>query len=158
MLVPIVAELDAWIIARDLEARDDGTRRIGPCVIRLLGQMALIEGGCPLTLAATNDVDIYADYEHAVQREFTRLLAKRGLELDPLGHEVWMPTETEYTRLYAGQLASLLVADVDAVLLSKALKAPAKNKALVIEYLARGGSLRFFALAARYGLDLEALL
>ena len=50
------------------------------------------------------------------------------------------------------------VADIDAVLLSKALKAPLKNRALIVEYVAAGASERFYALAARYGLDLEQFL
>ena len=42
-----------------------------------------------------------------------------------------------------------------AVLISKALKAPKKNQALITEYLAKGASERFFALARKYGVDLE---
>ena len=53
---------------------------------------------------------------------------------------------------------SLLVADVEAVLLWKALKASRKNRPLLTEYLARGPSLRFLTLADRYALDLEQFL
>lgn len=42
-----------------------------------------------------------------------------------------------------------------AVLLSKALKAPAKNRSLLTEYLAMGASERFLELAEKYHLDLE---
>jgi hypothetical protein len=47
------------------------------------------------------------------------------------------------------------VADPDAVLVSKALKAAEKNRALVTEYLAKGASERFFDLARKYRVDLE---
>lgn len=42
--------------------------------------------------------------------------------------------------------------------LSKALKAPKKNGALIAEYLAKGASDKFQALAKKYNLDLEQFL
>ena len=50
---------------------------------------------------------------------------------------------------------SVWVADPDAVLISKACKAPEKNIGLITEYLAKGASERFFELAQKYALDLE---
>lgn len=47
---------------------------------------------------------------------------------------------------------------IDALLISKALKAPHKNRALIIEYLARGATARFMRLAAKYKLDLESFV
>jgi hypothetical protein len=155
MLRPIAQKLDDWIAARNREARADGTRLIRRCRIRLLGQMALIEAGMPLTLAATNDVDVYADYEFSVEAEFRRMLKAQGKDLDPLGHEIWMPKETEYSALYSGRFVELFAADGDAILLSKALKAPAKNRLILVEYLARGASSRFIKLAKKYHLNLE---
>ena len=121
----------------------------------MLGQSALWAAGVDLALTATQDLDAYADYESAVQREFERLLAENGQVLDPHGREVWMPRETRYDPLYLGTSVEAFVADVDAVLISKALKAAEKNMALVTEYLAKGASERFFELARKYRLDLE---
>jgi hypothetical protein len=69
-----------------------------------------------------------------------------------------MPRETRYTELYAGRFVQMLLADADAVLLSKALKAPAKNLPLIVEYLAAGASDRFLKLADKYHLNLEQFL
>ena len=121
----------------------------------MLGQSALWAAGVDLALTATQDLDAYADYEWAVQREFERLLAANGQVLDPHGREVWMPRETRYDPLYLGTSVEAFVADVDAVLISKALKAAEKNMALVTEYLAKGASERFFELARKYRIDLE---
>ena len=121
----------------------------------MLGQAALFIAELDLTLTATQDLDAYADYDWAVQQELERLLAKEGKVLDPHGHEIWMPRETQYAPLYEGTHVEAFVADPDAVLISKACKAPEKNKALITEYLAKGASERFFELAEKYALDLE---
>lgn len=155
MLREVAARLDSWVIAQNVEARSEGLPMLRACRIRLLGQMALLESRAPLQLNLTNDVDVYADYEHAVEQEFRRLLASAGKELDRFGSEVWMPRETRYANLFVGEFVTMLVADMDAVLVSKALKAPVKNRALIVEYLAAGASDRFFTLATRYRVDLE---
>jgi hypothetical protein len=158
MLVRLARELDAWVVDRNLEARAAGLLSMRSCTIRVLGQTALFEAGVPLTLAATKDVDVRADYEDGVRREFERLLAREGRELDPLGHEIWMPEETRYSELFVGSFVRLLLAESDAVLVSKALKAPRKNRPLLTEYLAQGPSARFLELATKYSLDLEQFL
>ncbi len=66
--------------------------------------------------------------------------------------------ETEWHVLYVGTHVTAHAADADAVLVSKARKAPQKNQALLVEYLARGASDRFFELAERYAVDLESFL
>ena len=99
-----------------------------------------------------------ADYQDSVRREFERLLAAEGRELDPLGHEIWMPAETRYSEVFTGKFVRLLLADPEAVLVSKALKAPAKNGPLLTEYLARGASDRFFELTKKYSVNLEQFL
>jgi len=158
MLAGIAEKLDQWVVRRNLEAQREGFAHLGACRIRLLGQMALLELRAPLALVATHDVDVYADYEYAIEEEFRRLLALKGKQLDSLGSEVWMPDETRYTSMYAGQFVTLEVADLESVLVSKGLKAPAKNRAIVTEYLASGASPRFMELSTKYGLDLEQFL
>lgn len=155
MLSEVAALLDAWIIDQNVGLRREGLPTYQPCQIQVLGQTALLEAGLALQLVATKDVDVRANYEHAVEAEFHRLLRARGRELDPVGHEAWMPKETTYAPLYAGRFVTLLLADADAVLVSKALKAPAKNRSLLTEYLAKGASPRFLQLSKRYGIDLE---
>jgi hypothetical protein len=158
MLVRLVRRLDDWIIEQNVQARAGGLPAVRSCTIRLLGQMALLEAHVPLTLAATNDVDVRADYSDPVRREFERLLAAEGRELDPLGDEIWMPVETQYSELFSGRFVRLLLAEPEAVLVSKALKAPVKNGPLLTEYLASGASDRFLKLAAKYAVDLEQFL
>lgn len=158
MLVRLAQRLDDWIFDQNVAARAEGLLTHSGCTIRVLGQTALFEAHIPFTLAVTRDVDVRADYDDAVRREFERLLAAEGRELDPLGHEIWMPAETQYPELFNGKLVRLLLAEPEAVLVSKALKAPVKNRPLLTEYLAHGPSDRFLKLAAKYALDLEQFL
>jgi hypothetical protein len=158
MLERIAQTLDEWLAEQNALAREGGWALHRPCTIKLLGQVALMEAGVELDLAATKDVDVYADYDDAVEKEFARLLAGVGYELDPVGHEIWMPRETRYSPRFEGRFVRLVVAEVEAVLLSKALKAPAKNGPLIVEYLAQGASERFLELAKHYHLKLEQFL
>lgn len=158
VLLEVADKLDRWIAAENITLRRDGLPRLAPCRIRVVGQMALFEQHVPLHLVATQDVDATGDYEHAVERELVRLLRMEGKDLDPLAHEAWMPKDTQFRRLFTGSFVALDVAEPEAVLISKALKAPLKNRALITEYLAQGPSDRFLALAARYRLNLEEFL
>ena len=88
MLIEIAERLEGFVIAQNLEARAEGLIALRPCVIKLLGQTALLESKVPLTLAATRDVYVYADYDFAIEKEFHRLLATKEHELDSLGAEV----------------------------------------------------------------------
>lgn len=155
MLAEVAEELDRWVIDKNLRDTEDGLPRIKPCTIRVLGQSALLEVGLPVRLAATRDVDVRANYEDAVRCRFADLLAARGRELDPLGDEIWMPRETRYTLAFRGTFVRLLLAEPEAILVSKALKAPAKNHALITEYVAVAPTPRFWDLAQKYALDLE---
>ncbi|MEY4579816.1 MAG: hypothetical protein RL701_4519, partial [Pseudomonadota bacterium] len=153
--VHVGLRLDAWMIEENASRREDGGLSLKPCTIKVLGQTALLEANVPLKLKLTMDVDVYANLEWVVQVEFRRLLAMQGRQLDPVGHEIWMPSETQYNNLFVGKYVTMLVADFESVLVSKALKAPEKNRDLVAQYLSRGASPRFVAMAQRYNIDLE---
>jgi len=158
MLEAVFRALDEWIASENVEAVAEGMPPHDACIIRVFGQTALWEAGLDLQLAVTRDVDAVADYGWAVQRKLEELLNAHGKLLDPLSHEAWMPQETVYRILYAGRYVTGSIAEPDFVLASKALKAPAKNRALLTEYLASGASERFLALAERHGIDLEPFL
>ena len=158
MFARVLEELDAWILRENEDRRADDLQPYKPCTIRLVGQTALLESGLGVPLVATQDVDVYADYEHSVRKKFEELLAHKNLVLDPVGHEAWMPKETEYELAYQGAYATGQVAHPDFVLVSKALKAPNKNRVLLTDYLAMGATDRFLTLAKKYKVNLEQFL
>ncbi len=158
MLKELAAQLDDWFVEQAREAREEGMASPQACTISVHGQMALFERDLKLNLVATQDVDVRANFSHLARREFERLLGNHNLILDQVGHEAWMPRETEYEVFFSGTFVTLKIADEESVLLSKATKAPEKNAALLTEYLASGASERFLELAEKYGLDLEQFL
>ncbi|MBI2609461.1 MAG: hypothetical protein HYW47_07720 [Deltaproteobacteria bacterium] len=158
MIEKVLQELDKWLVQENNERRKIGTLLIKKVVIKVLGQMALIEAKLNLQLLETADVDAYISGEYIVIKKFDELLKMRNRFLDPDSEKVWMPKETQYTPLYKGRSVDGFLADPESVLISKALKAPVKNKNLVIEYLAHSPSQRFFKLAQKYKLDLNGFI
>jgi len=157
VLIEIAKKLDNFLVNEAREAIAEAWAQPKACRISLVGQMALFENDkLALNLIATRDVDaLVPRMENATRKEFIRLLKKKGFDLDPLAHEAWMPKETKYDTTFAGRFVTLRVAEPDAVLVSKALKAPAKNRKLIREYIAQGASERFFDMAEFYEVDLE---
>jgi hypothetical protein len=155
MIKKVFKDLDAWAVKTNKEAVNNSWPAITPFYIKVLGQTALIETQIDLNLTATMDVDVYADYHFAVKNEFENLLKKYGRSLDPDSDKIWMPTETEYKEVFKGSLLTGSIAKSEYVLISKALKAPGKNKSLIMEYLAKGPSELFMELALKYEVDLK---
>jgi len=77
---------------------------------------------------------------------------------DELSNEIWMPEETKYISIYKGQSVDGYYAEPEYVLLSKALKAPEKNKNLIIQYISIGPSQLFLDLCSKYQVNLEVFL
>lgn len=158
MLKKVFAELDNWIAEENIERQEDGAMPMRACEIKVIGQTALLEAHLALHVPATMDVDVFANYEYAVKRKFEALLKQNGKELDPVGHEAWMPRETQYEEFYSGKWVKAYLARVEFVILSKAKKAPEKNRSLIVEYLASSPPDTFFKLAEKYAIDLEGFL
>jgi hypothetical protein len=158
MLKKIFKKLDIWIGEQSAYRVREGMLSIGVCEIKVIGQTALLEAEISLHIPATMDVDVFANYEDSVRRRFAELLKENGKELDSVRHEAWMPKETEYESFFDGKWLKTYLAKPEYVLLSKAMKAPTKNKALIVEYLASEPPAIFFKLAEKYKVDLEQFL
>ncbi len=158
MLLKLFIKLDRLVHEENLERRNLGTFEINSSEIKIVGQMALMEAGLDLNLAATQDVDAFVKADYWVQKRFENLLVEIHKVYDDESEFIWMPAETAYRVLFAGKWVTAKVAEPEYVLVSKALKAPRKNKNLIVEYLAKGASPRFWELAQKYCLDLDGIL
>ncbi|MDC0358427.1 hypothetical protein OAO01_06390 [Oligoflexia bacterium] len=155
MLRKIFHRLDEWIIAENKRAVEGSGRLISSCTFTVLGQSALLEAQLDLELAQTADVDVYNDASYAIIRKLESLLNEKGLHLDPLGAEIWMPKEVKCFEKFNGEYVRMLVAEAQYVMVSKALKAPEKNKELISQYLASEPPNTFSELCNNYGVDLN---
>ncbi len=158
MLMTVFTDLDKWVDNENRERVEAGMLMIAKCEIRVLGQTALLEAKLDLHVASTMDVDVYANYEYAVKKRFEELLNAAGKQLDPVGHEAWMPKETEYLEYFIGDWVRAYLAKPEYIMISKAKKAPTKNDLLISEYIASGACERFFELAKKYQIDLESFV
>lgn len=158
MLKNVFALLDKWMDEENAERVEAGMLSMSACEIKVIGQTALVEAEVSLHVPATMDVDVFANYEDSVRRKFASLLKERGKELDPVGHEAWMPAETEYELFFEAKWLKAYLALPEYILLSKAKKAPRKNRALITEYLASDPPAHFFDLAKKYKIDLDSFL
>ncbi len=157
MIKDCAKKLDKWLIDENKERAEKGTVPL-KCTIKVIGQTALIEAGLKIQLAATMDVDLSQQLNGIVRKRLAQLLAGYGKQIDPVGHEAWMPDETEYQEVYTGEFVECFIAKPEYILISKAKMAPSKNKNLIIEYLGTSPTSLFFELATRYGVTLEDFL
>ncbi len=158
MITKILRKLDDWMLKENAARNEAGTLGLGRAKLQILDQMALIEAKVELELIATMDLDAFIKAEYAVTQQLEKLLAEHGLRLDQDSKLIWMPEETKYEHFFAGKMLDAELALPEYVILSKALKAPKKNMALMTEYLASGASANFQKLAEKYNLDLEQFL
>ncbi|MGZ3723321.1 MAG: hypothetical protein ACXVA9_10340 [Bdellovibrionales bacterium] len=156
MLKKVFKKLDTWIEEVNANRAAAGSSLLAKVEIRVIGQTALLEANLSLEIAATMDVDLIDQIEHTVKEKFAELLREQGKVLDPVDHEAWMPTETEYVEIFAGRWLSGFLARPVFIILSKAKYAPEKNGNLIAEYLASGDlDDRIFELAEKYKVDLD---
>jgi hypothetical protein len=158
MLLEVFEELDEWAKATNRENLDEGMMPIGKCLIQVVGQTALLEAKLDINLAATADVDVHQQIEYTFRKKFEELLKKHGKFLDPVGHEAWMPEETKYKTIFKGRHVEGAIAEPEFVLISKALKAPKRNRDLIAEYLGGEPTDLFYQLAKKYKVPLEGFV
>tara|TARA_R110002049_G_scaffold215980_2_gene387380 strand:+ start:1228 stop:1719 length:492 start_codon:yes stop_codon:yes gene_type:complete len=107
--------------------------------MKIMGQMALLadeEISSRIELNATFDVDAHIKASVEVLRILDQLLKENGLALDMLSDEIWMPPDTVWETFYEGDYVKILKARPTDVLVSKAVKAPIKNKRLIMDAIA----------------------
>ncbi|MBM4252288.1 MAG: hypothetical protein FJ146_09975 [Deltaproteobacteria bacterium] len=155
MIDKVFQSLDRDIARLNQTLRKDGVAEIPRFFIKLLGQTAVIAAKLDIPVFATADVDAYANFTWLAKERFCAILAEEGLHYDELSNEIWMPRETTYSSIYSGLTFDGYRADLEYVLISKALKAKAKNRVLIRDYLVAGASPLFLNLCKIYGIDLE---
>lgn len=157
MLTDIFSKFDTWIVEENHRRRKEDSLTISPVEIKVLGQQGLLISELKIDLAVTKDLDALIRCEYAALEKFKALLLEKNLHYDIFSNEIWMPPETEYSLFYQGESLTVYRALPEYILFSKLLKAPEKNKGLLLDYLEKGLSAKFKALLQTHKIDLEKL-
>lgn len=137
----IFSDLDQRIDEINEERRFEGLPGATKVEIRLLGQMSLLANekvSAELHLAQTADLDAFLQMEHFVKIEFKKLLMDAKLVYDEDSHLVWIPSSARFEEIFRYKNFSVLAIDPESALVSKAVKAPEKNKQLIREAIVSG--------------------
>jgi hypothetical protein len=137
-ILEVLAELEQLIESEDKIRKEMGSIPLRPTTIRILGQMSLLlneDISSRMHLFATQDVDAHIKGDSFVAEAFKRLLGERNLEFDFLSNEIWLPLDASYIQIYESPRLHCEILDPISALVSKAVKAPDKNTALISKAL-----------------------
>jgi hypothetical protein len=138
-LESLFQRLDQKIEELNRQRRADGLIPVSKAKVQLLGQVSLLANekvSVVLTLATTGDLDAFLRMDEAVKSEFIEALKTYGWVYDEDSYLIWIPPGAFFTTLF--DLGHILVESIDpeSALVSKAVKAPVKNKILIREAIA----------------------
>lgn len=140
-LAELFAELNDKVEALNQERGGQGLFPIGRAKVQILGQMSLLSHGRAslfLSLAQTGDLDAFLLMDNVVKEELKLCLMKRGLVYDEDSYLIWIPPGSKFETLFEMRHVTVECLDPESTLVSKAVKAPEKNKQLIREAIASG--------------------
>ena len=135
-LETIFKKLNKRIAEINRKRKKDDSLLITKSEVKLLGQMSLLANekvSAILSLAQTGDMDALLQMEHVVKEELTYILKDHSLIYDEDSKLIWIPPGTSFEGLFDFTNVVVNVIDPESALVSKAVKAPAKNKQLIRE-------------------------
>lgn len=127
--------------------------------VKIMGQISLLADeniSSKIELEQTFDLDAHVNASYEITQILEALIKEEGMELDKFSNEIWMPPNTTWELCYEGEYVKIFKASPLDVLVSKAIKAPLKNKKLISEsikiygnkltdkILEHGGDIGFF--------------
>ena len=159
LLKTVFAELDSRIEEVNRERRKEEGFPLPKAEVKLLGQMSLLTNekiSSLVTLAQTGDLDALLKMESVVKELLKELLRKRGLLYDEDSYLIWIPDGAKFERVFSFKNVLVTSIDPESALVSKAIKAPVKNKQLIREAIVSGKFSRLVERIEKAGGDLES--
>ena len=160
LLYTFAQEIEAKMLALSEERFKDGLLPLGQARVTLLGQFSLLvnpEINSKLQLANTADVDAILKCDWAVRTAIKGVIASLGFVYDELSEEVWIPPNSKFVLLYESDSVAIEALEPIYALLSKAVKAPHKNRFLIQQAIGIYGET-LLTLIKEHGGDLSILL
>lgn len=128
--------------------------------VTVLGQQGLLirQAQFPtLPLLATTDFDAHLKGEPPLEDIFKNKLKDIGLTYDEKSEYIWLPEETEYEEVYNSDLIVVRSPLPIYLIVSKALKAKEKNRALVTAAINEFGE-SLISLLVKYKVNIDYFL
>ena len=141
LLKKIFNALNERIIEINRGRRTKDILQVPACEIRLLGQMSLLANektALLLALAQTADMDALLTMDFVVKEELKRILKEQNLVYDDDSYLIWIPPKAKFEELFKFSHVQVESIDPESALVSKAIKAPEKNKQLIRAAIASG--------------------
>lgn len=138
----ILSDFEITLQRASAERASDGLPQLAKVELKVLGQMALFANeyaSASLDLVQTKDLDAIIEGDWVVRSMFKETLRHHGLVYDDLSDEIWIPPEATFDEYYNSSLLRVLVLSPLYVLVSKAVKAPEKNKQLITQAISVWG-------------------
>ena len=130
--------------AVELENRQrikDGTLTIPKSEVLLFGQMSLMLNESVATildLIQTGDMDAKLQMDYFTKNKLMELLKANGLVYDEDSHLIWIPKNAKVIELFMFKNVEVKLIDAESILVSKAVRAPQKNRQLIRQAIASG--------------------
>ncbi|MBI4042065.1 MAG: hypothetical protein HY391_01180 [Deltaproteobacteria bacterium] len=137
----IFQKLDDWIEKQNELRRKEGNLLLSRSEITLLGQMSLLTNervSALLHLVQTVDMDAFLQMEHEIKTKMKEILSEEGFIYDEDSHLVWAPPDSRIDLLFEFKNVAVKTIDPESALVSKAIKAPERNRHLIQEAIASG--------------------
>lgn len=129
-------EFDEAVKRIKTEREREGLSPIAKAKVQLLGQVSLLANNkvsATLSLAQTGDLDALLTMSYVVKMELEKLLPKYGLVYDEDSRLIFIPPGSRFDLLFDLENVVVEMIDAESTLVSKAVKAPEKNKQLIRE-------------------------
>lgn len=136
LLHEVFENLDRIIKEENKSRLQEGAKLLGKAKVVLLGQASLLvdkQVSATLALAQTGDLDAKLEMDFFVKKELKKLLEKKGLIYDEDSDKIFIPRGSKELELFEFDNLIVRRLDPESVLVSKAVKAPEKNRPLIIE-------------------------
>jgi hypothetical protein len=138
-LLGLFQTLDGRIEDINQARRQGGLLALPRAQVRILGQISLLvneRASAVLNLVQTADLDATLSMENAVKEELRSLLRSSGYVYDEDSPLIWIPEDAVFYRF--AELNNIVVESIDpeSTLVSKAIKAPEKNRQLIRQAIA----------------------
>lgn len=156
----IISDLELKLQGANAERAADSLPPLSKVHLKVLGQMALFadeEASNRLSLVATKDLDAIIDGDWTARTYLKEALRENGLVYDDLSKEIWIPPEATFEVYHDSSLLKVSVLSPLYVILSKAVKAPEKNKQLITEAISLWGE-ELIELIQKHGQDINIFL